>query len=74
MGAGSVSFVVRPWVRCADDWPLGFDLVEKIKLCCDEKGFVIPFPSQDLFIHPAKSADPVPAESQPEPFQVRRAA
>ncbi|MCA9051208.1 MAG: mechanosensitive ion channel [Planctomycetaceae bacterium] len=74
MGASSVNFVVRPWVRSADYWPVRFDLVEKIKLCFDEEGFTIPFPSQDLFIHPAKSGDKEPAESQPEPFQIRRAA
>ena len=47
----SINFVVRPWVKSADYWTTRWDLTEKIKLGFDERGFTIPFPSQDLFIH-----------------------
>lgn len=47
----SVNFAVRPWVRSTDYWPTRFDLLEKIKLGMDERGYTIPFPSQDLFVH-----------------------
>ncbi|APZ91144.1 mechanosensitive ion channel family protein [Fuerstiella marisgermanici] len=51
LGSSSVNFVVRPWVASREYWNVRFALTEKIKLEMDERGFTIPFPSQDLFIH-----------------------
>ena len=52
----SVNFVVRPWVTSSDYWPVRFDLTEKIKLGFDERGFTIPFPSRDVFVHQSDAA------------------
>lgn len=49
----SVNFVVRPWVASRDYWQVRFELTEQIKLTFDERGFTIPFPSRDLFLHTA---------------------
>lgn len=51
----SVNFVVRPWVKSEDYWPVKFDLTEKIKLTFDEKGISIPYPQMD--IHQTKAND-----------------
>ena len=58
LGASSVNFVVRPWVRTDDYWPVKFDLTEKIKLAFDENGISIPFPQMDVhWIKPVDEAD-----------------
>ncbi len=57
LGNSSVNFVVRPWVASREYWDVRFDLTEKIKLEFDERGFTIPFPSQDLFIHNPDAVD-----------------
>ncbi len=51
LGASSVDFVVRPWVKAEDYWAVRWDLNEKIKLGFDERGFTIPYPSQDIHVH-----------------------
>lgn len=56
LGSSSVNFVVRPWVKTEDFWPVKFDLTEKIKLAFDENGISIPFPQMDVhWIQPEKS-------------------
>ncbi|MCA9079965.1 MAG: mechanosensitive ion channel [Planctomycetaceae bacterium] len=57
LGNSSVNFVVRPWVKTEDFQTVRRDLLEKIKLGFDAEGFTIPYPSQDLYVHP----DPVAA-------------
>ena len=52
----SVNFVVRPWVPSNDYWAVRFDLLERIKLGFDERGFTIPFPSRDVFMHQSDAA------------------
>lgn len=53
LGASSVNFVVRPWVKTEDYWPVKFDVTEKVKLAFDESGISIPFPQMDVhFIKP----------------------
>ena len=52
----SVNFVVRPWVPSDDYWAVRFDLLERIKLGFDERGFTIPFPSRDVFMHQSDAA------------------
>ena len=49
----SVNFIVRPWVKTADYWPVHFDLTEKIKKRFDEVGISIPFPQQDVHLYKA---------------------
>lgn len=40
----SVNFVVRPWCRKDDHWPLRFDLTRRIKDELESSGCSIPFP------------------------------
>jgi small conductance mechanosensitive channel len=49
----SVNFVVRPWVKTADYWPVLFDLTETIKKRFDAEGISIPFPQRDVHIYQA---------------------
>lgn len=51
LGASSVNFVVRPWVKTDDFWPVKFDLTEKIKQAFDDQGISIPFPQMDVHMH-----------------------
>lgn len=44
----SVNFVVRPWVKKEDYWPVKFDLTEKIKLAFDKNDIEIPFPTSTV--------------------------
>jgi len=52
----SVNFVVRPWVRTQDYWPVMFGLTEAIKKRFDQEGISIPFPQRDVHLYQA-SAD-----------------
>ena len=47
----SVNFVVRPWVRSADYWPVYFDLTETIKKRFDQEGISIPYPQRDVHVY-----------------------
>ncbi len=53
LGASSVDFIVRPWVRTADYWAVRFALLERIKLAFDEAGITIPYPQQDVHLYRA---------------------
>ncbi|MBM7456333.1 small conductance mechanosensitive channel [Oceanisphaera litoralis] len=50
LGASSVDFIVRPWVKAEDYWNLKFDLLEKIKSELDANGIGIPFPQMDVHL------------------------
>jgi small conductance mechanosensitive channel len=50
----SVNFVVRPWVKTADYWPVYFDLNERIKKRFDAEGIGIPFPQRDVHLYEHK--------------------
>lgn len=50
LGASSVDFVVRPWVKTADFWPVRFDLIRDIKLRLDQEGIGIPYPQMDVHV------------------------
>lgn len=50
LGESSVDFVVRPWVNSSDYGATRWDLIERIKLGFDERGFSFPFPSQDVYM------------------------
>lgn len=43
LGASTVNFFVRPWVKTEDYWSVKFALTEKIKIAFDENGISIPF-------------------------------
>jgi len=47
----SVNFIVRPWVKTSDYWPVHNDLTEKIKKRFDEVGISFPFPQQDVHVY-----------------------
>jgi small conductance mechanosensitive channel len=44
----SVNFVVRPWVKSSDYWPVKFDMTRKIKEAFDANGIEIPFPQRTI--------------------------
>lgn len=50
LGESSVNFVVRPWVKSGDYWPVLFDIQEEIKVRFDAEGISIPYPQRDLHI------------------------
>ncbi|MDP5292851.1 small-conductance mechanosensitive channel MscS [Oceanimonas sp. CHS3-5] len=56
LGASSVDFIVRPWVKAEDYWNLKFDLLEKIKTELDANNIGIPFPQMDVHLHRQKSS------------------
>ena len=53
LGDNSVNFLVRPWVNSEDYFATKCDLTETIKLGFDERGFSIPYPSRDVYMHQA---------------------
>lgn len=48
LGASSVNFYVRPWVKAEDFWDVKFALTEAIKQAFDDNGISIPFPQMDV--------------------------
>ena len=50
MADSSMNFVVRPWVKVDDYWPVYFDLTEKLKVAIEEHGMTIPFTQQEIYI------------------------
>ena len=46
----SVNFVVRPWVKSEDYWPVYFDSHEAVKIAFDEAGITIPYPQRDVHL------------------------
>lgn len=47
----SVNFVVRPWVKTENYWPVYFDLLEQIKVDLDNAGIEIPYPQLSLHVN-----------------------
>jgi small conductance mechanosensitive channel len=50
LGASSVDFVARPWVRAADYWEVYWDLTRQVKEAFDARGITIPFPQTEMTI------------------------
>jgi len=50
LGASSVDFAVRPWVKSSEYWIVRSYLLEEIKTRFDAAGVSIPFPQQDVYI------------------------
>ena len=53
MADSSVNFVVRPWVKTDDYWPVRFALTEALKTGIEAAGGNIPFPQRDIHLHQA---------------------
>lgn len=53
----SVNFVVRPWVKTADYWPVYFDLMMNIKQALDANDIEIPFPQMSVHLNKVDKAD-----------------
>lgn len=56
LGDSSVNFVVRPWVKSSDYWPVWFAIHEQVKLRFDAEGVSIPYPQTDVHLHEVKAA------------------
>lgn len=48
LGASSLNFYVRVWVRNAEYWNTYFDLLENIKEALDDNAIDIPYPQMDI--------------------------
>lgn len=53
LGASSVDFAVRPWVKTSDYWPVRFALNERMKIALEAGGCSIPFPQTDVHVFQA---------------------
>ncbi len=51
LGASSVDFAVRPWVKTDDYWTVYGDLMEQIKTNIEAAGLSFPYPQQDVHMH-----------------------
>ncbi|TDR23809.1 mechanosensitive ion channel family protein [Marinicella litoralis] len=56
LGASSVDFVVRPWVKTEDYWTVYGDLMEQIKLNIEAGGCSFPYPQTDVHLHQVKES------------------
>ncbi|WP_394134495.1 mechanosensitive ion channel domain-containing protein [Aliivibrio fischeri] len=64
LGASSVDFIVRPWVKTDDYWDVYWDITREVKLRFDKEGISIPFAQQDVHVHFAKK-DKKPNKGNP---------
>jgi small conductance mechanosensitive channel len=51
LGASSVDFVVRPWVKAADYWDVRWTLTKTLKEELEAAGCSIPYPQRDVHLH-----------------------
>lgn len=56
LGASSVDFAVRPWVKSADYWTTRANIMEAIKTAFDKEGVSIPYPQQDIHLFKENAA------------------
>lgn len=56
LGASSVDFAVRPWVKSGDYWTTRADVMEAIKSAFDKEGISIPYPQQDIHLFKEEAA------------------
>jgi small conductance mechanosensitive channel len=56
LGASSVDFAVRPWVKSGDYWTTRAALLEAIKTTFDKEGISIPYPQQDIHLFQESAA------------------
>ncbi len=55
LGASSVDFTVRPWVKTEDYWTVYGELMEQIKLNIEAGGCSFPYPQTDVHLHQVKA-------------------
>jgi small conductance mechanosensitive channel len=53
LGDSSVDFVVRPWCRASEYWPLRWHLTRRLKEELEAAGCSIPYPQRDVHLHQA---------------------
>lgn len=53
MGASSVDFVVRPWVKAGDYWEVRWSLTKALKEELEAAGCSIPYPQRDVHLYQA---------------------
>ena len=46
----SINFLVRPWVKSENYWPVYFGMMEEVKLAFDRENITIPFPQRDVHL------------------------
>jgi small conductance mechanosensitive channel len=46
----SVNFLVRPWCKSEEYWPVYFGTIEAVKLAFDRENITIPFPQRDVHL------------------------
>ena len=51
LGASSVNFIMRAWVKSSDYWDVRFSVNERIYEELPEKGINFPFPQMDVHVH-----------------------
>ncbi|MDD1794538.1 mechanosensitive ion channel family protein [Enterovibrio sp. ZSDZ42] len=51
LGASSVEFIVRPWVKTDDYWDVLWDITWEVKEEFEKKGITIPYPQHDVHLH-----------------------
>jgi len=51
LGDSSVNFIVRPWVKTENYWPVYWSLTRQVKQRFDAEGISIPFPQRDVHHH-----------------------
>jgi len=51
LGASSVDFVVRPWVKTEDYWATKWALTKALKEGVEEAGLSFPFPQRDMHVY-----------------------
>ncbi len=56
LGDSSVNFIVRPWVKTDDYWPVYWDITRSVKTTFDAEGISIPFPQRDVHVYTEVSA------------------
>lgn len=56
LGASSIDFAVRPWVKSGDYWTTRAALLEAIKASFDKAGVSIPYPQQDIHLFQESAA------------------
>ena len=51
LGADSVNFAFRPYVRVEDYWDVHWAMHEAVKVGFDEQRFSFPYPQRDVHVH-----------------------
>ncbi len=57
LGDSSVDFVVRPWCKASDYWPLRWDLNRRLKEELEAAGCNIPYPQRDVHLFQESGAE-----------------